>query len=62
MQLADAKAEQQQAAEKLAKSKTEIDKLHGKQTALEERAKELAAGNAKLELLGFALYRPSRLR
>ena len=55
MQLADAKAEQQQAAEELAKSKTEIDKLHGKQAALEERAKELAAGNAKLEADAAAL-------
>ena len=46
MQLADAKVEQQQAAADLAKSKTEIDKLHDKQAALEERARELAAGNA----------------
>ncbi|MGP1366319.1 MAG: DUF3084 domain-containing protein [Schwartzia sp. (in: firmicutes)] len=49
MQLADAKAEQQQAEADLTKSKGEIDQLHHKQTALEDRAKELAAGNAKLE-------------
>ena len=60
MQLADAKVEQQQAAADLAKSKTEIDKLHDKQAALEERARELAAGNAQLEADAAALQQKNQ--
>lgn len=60
MQLADAKVEQQQAAADLAKSKAEIDKLHDKQAALEERARELAAGNAQLEADAAALQQKNQ--